>query len=63
MFGNLKDFLFILIFIALLGIGIFLLTSADLQKFSYYPLGISLIVLIYHYFKNYVSGKFSSISI
>lgn len=44
---DLKDFLFILIFIALLGIGLFLFTSVDLQKYSYYPLGTSFLVLIY----------------
>lgn len=53
-----KDFLFILIFIALLGIGVFLVTSADLQKFSYYPLGVSLIVLVYIILRIMFLGNF-----
>lgn len=55
---NIKDFLFILIFVALLAIGLFLITSVDLQKFSYYPLGASAIILFYIISRIMLLGNF-----
>lgn len=55
---DLKDFLIILIFISFLAVGLFLLTSIDLQKFSYYPLGAAAILLIYIIARIMLLGNF-----
>ncbi|MCO5232266.1 MAG: hypothetical protein LC105_10415 [Chitinophagales bacterium] len=54
-----KNWLLILIFMLLTAIGIFLLSSIDLQKYSYYPLGAALLVLIYIIISVMMLGSFS----
>lgn len=55
---GLKDFLFIIIFIVLLALGLFLFSSVDLKKFSYYPLGASLLAFIYIIIRFMFLGNF-----
>lgn len=55
---DIKDWLIIVLFIALLALGLFLLTSVDLQKYSYYPLGAALLASAYIIIRVIFLGNF-----
>lgn len=55
---DLKDWLSIILFIVFLAVGLFLLTSPDLRQYSYYPIGVSFLILIYIAFRIAFLGNF-----
>lgn len=55
---DLKDWLSIILFIVFLAVGLFLLTSPDLRKYSYYPIGASFLILLYIGFRIAFLGNF-----
>lgn len=55
---DLKDWLSIILFLVIIAIGLFLLTSPDLRKYSYYPLGGGLLILAYILFRIAFLGNF-----
>lgn len=55
---DLKDWLVIILFITLLALGLFFLTSPELRKYGYYPLGFSLLSLVFIILRVIFLGNF-----